>query len=284
MKKDKDIPHRLADFYTDYKFEILDTVVMAAFSLWGIFHTSIECSVLRWVLFGVIFLSAVYSKIKHYNKQTTIREKEQEIQKLKKDINDKGAKIQEYENTIETIGKDNTALFNAFLHLFSESINIENNDRITVYKVSGDKFITIGRYSPNPKYNDFNRLEIPINEGFIAKALCDGDFFVKGLINRTGKNGNKYKDDVAKRCDISHNTLDELRMKSRFYYCKAVADYTGMNRKAVIVFESTKENRFTTKEEISSLIEKEEKRIQTFVEKCRFIPEGNIEIANSKGF
>ena len=104
------------------------------------------------------------------------------------------------------------------------------------------------------------------------------------MINRTGKNGNKYKDDVAKRCDISHNTLDGLRMKSRFYYCKAVADYTGMNRKAVIVFESTKENRFDTKEEISNLIKKEEKRIQTFVEKCRFRPEGNIEIANSKGF
>ena len=168
--------------------------------------------------------------------------------------------------------------------MFSKSINIANNDRITVYKVSGNKFITIGRYSPNPSYNDFRRLEIPKNEGFIAKALSEGEILIKDLPDPKKRNGQQYKKEITNKCDISHNTLDGLRMKSRFYYCKAVADYSDRNRKAVIVFESTKENRFATKEEISSLIEKEEKRIQTFVENCRFIPESNIEEAIKKGF
>ena len=187
----KDTLHKYVDLYTDYKPDFWDVLATISLTVWGVLQ--IDNCYFKWILFLVIVVCLFISKKGVLKKQKRISKKEDEIQKLKKDIDDKGAKIQEYENTIETIGKDNTALFNAFLHLFSESINIKNNDRITVYKVSGGKFITIGRYSPNPKYNDFSRLEIPINEGFIAKALCEGDFFVKGLINIKGKNDNKYK-------------------------------------------------------------------------------------------
>ena len=74
-----------------------------------------------------------------------------------------------------------------------------------------------------------------------------------------------------------------MRMKSRFYFCKALTNPTGMERTSVIVIESTNAQRFN-RDEIAQKIKPEEDKIQAFVEKCRFSPVKDIKIAKEEGF
>ena len=118
----------------------------------------------------------------------------------------------------------------------------------------------------------------------MAKALTEEELLVDNLPEYTKpKHKKAYYDAVKERCDMEESVLDDITMKSRFYYCKALTDPTGMERKAIIVIESTKPQRFG-QQQISDLIKTEELRIQAFVEKCRFVPIVSTELAKEKGF
>ncbi len=84
-------------------------------------------------------------------------------------------------------------------------------------------------------------------------------------------------------CSISDEVIDAMRMKSRFYYCKALTDPIGQERTSVIVIESITPQRFT-RDEIAQKISPEEDKIQAFVEKCRFAPIKDIKMAKKEGF
>jgi hypothetical protein len=276
MDNNKGLSYRIADFLNDYGWEVFSTLPTIALAFWGAYYSSIQQVWLRWALFCIIASFTIVCTI-------AVCKKKGSYTKICSELNEKGLKIQELENSVERFGQENTALFNNFLYLFAKSIGLKNEDRITVYKNSQDSFVTIGRYSPNPKYQSFHRKSIPITEGFIAKALEREEVFIDSLPECSKpKQIKNYHSAVSCLCDITEDALSSLNMKSRTYYCKALTDPTGMNRKAIVVIESTKPQRFT-QQTISEQIKTEEMRIQAFVEKCRFLPV-DTSLANSKGF
>lgn len=268
--------HKIADFMSDSWPEMLNILPALLLALWGGLITQLP-EWLKWVIPAVATVIMVVSYI-------FIFKKNKSLTKCEATIEEQGRKIQAQESSLEKFGQENAALFNYVLYILSKNIGLKDTDRISVYKKSREKFVTIGRYSLNPNYSDIRRSSIPTSEGFIGKALVNGECLVVGIEEPyKKKKDSPYNEKIKSCCNITDDVLEAIRMKSRFYYCKALTDQTGMERTSVIVIESTNANRFT-REEITAKIRPEEDKIQAFVEKCRFSPVKDIEIAKKEGF
>lgn len=277
MSKRNDGFHKLADFLSDYWPELLDIIPIILWSIWGGLFWELS-SVWRWLMpfFSVTIM--IVSRVFIFRKNKSIIAFEQRVEV-------QGRKIQEQESSLEKFGQENTALFNYVLYILSKNIGLTDTDRISVFKKTKDSFQTIGRYSLNPNYCEIHRSFIPISEGFIGKALVNGECvkILPEVSKKKSKKEKHYKEWVMGNCNIANNVLESIRMKSRFYYCKALTNPTGMERTSVIVVESTNAQRFTS-DEIAEKLKPEEDKIQAFVEKCRFAPIVNMQIAKEEGF
>lgn len=267
--------HKIADFLSDYWAEMLNIVPVVLFSIWGVLYPTLKQF---WIYFYPI-ISVVIMVIC----AVAIFRKNKSITACEIKIEEQGRRIQEQEMALEKFGQENAALFNYVLYILSKNIGLEDTDRISVYKKVRESFQTIGRYSLNPDYKDVHRNTIPTSEGFIGKALINGECLISFPETYKKRKHKQYVDWVIDNCNTTEAIINACKMKSCFYYCKALTNSTGMERTSVIVIESTKPNRFT-KEEIEAKIFPEEAKIQAFVEKCRFAPIKDIQKAKEEGF
>ena len=112
-----------------------------------------------------------------------------------------------------------------------------NNDRITVYRVKDSEwFIPVGRFSDNPNFKKNGRTKYPINEGYIGKCWSNEEVIERNLPN-FNKGHARYLEQVSRRSNVNEETLKNLEMKSRSFYCRRLA-FNGEEALAVIVIES----------------------------------------------
>lgn len=110
-------------------------------------------------------------------------------------------------------------------------------ERITVYRYADSHFIPIGRYAKNIEYKKGGRDKYPYNEGFIGIAWQTGELIIENLPD-PNKQFKGYIKQVQSKCTIDEKTVEEMRMKSRSYYCLNLENLSR-DAIAVIVFEST---------------------------------------------
>jgi len=188
-----------------------------------------------------------------------------EIEKLEKDNEDKGKKIVDLEEAINSIVKDTDDLFNSYLKLLIQNLNFSHNERISVYKVVENKFVLIGRASTNPNLSKKGRNNYPTDEGFIGKGWEEGSFFIDNLPDPTHRNGQTYYNSVSRINKIPKEIVDNINMKSRTYYIHRIDGFDN-NPKAVLVFESLSNNAFE-ENDVRSVIEDVEQPLTMFIEK-----------------
>lgn len=273
---------KAANFLTYNIWEMINIISGVLYALSGVcFEFSdkqflkISVGIIGWVLLSIAFVLSVISCIKLSNKNKQIGE-------LDMAVNDSAEKIQLLEATLEKYGEDNYSLFQYVLACIFKSLSLNGADRISLYKKDKENLILMGRYSIYPDYNNVKKRVYPVSEGYIGKAMKDGSFFIDDIPEFIDGKREEYYSFVCNSCNIPKDTVRNLSMKSRTYYCKALTNSMETERTAVIVFESIEANRFT-EEQIRNVLEPEEKKLTAFIEKLRFkIPD--TDFATNKGF
>lgn len=282
MGRKDDKIHKIADFLSDHGWECLNIVPPIIYAICGILGNN-------WSILGIILFSSgiilnIVCILKLLKKSKSIISLENTIEKKDIEISEKSQKIQEQELTIEKIGEENYSLFMYMLSLIFKKLELNDKCRISIYKVVSDKFVIMGRYSSNPDLIKIYRKDYPISEGFIGNAYRSGYFFTDSLNEHRDGCKEKYYQQVMNLCNISKETLKNISMKSRTYYCKALMDPYSHIRKAILVIEGLDEKQFT-KQSIDSKLHEEEERLKYFVEKLKYVlPEINTENARKEGF
>ena len=175
-----------------------------------------------------------------------------DISELENDKEEKGLKITDLESTLTEIVFETSDLFNSYIKLIVKNLGFTHQERISVYKVYSDGFKLIGRSSINPNLMEKGRSKYPITDGFIGKGWAEGEYFINNLPDPNARNGNTYYQAVNRINPIERNVVDNMNMKSRTYSVYRINGFDS-TPKAILVFESERENAFTKENLVESL-------------------------------
>jgi hypothetical protein len=150
------------------------------------------------------------------------------INRLKRELKAECSKVEVIANNIET-------LVDGLLLKLSEKIGFAKGEpsRITIYIHRNNKFISFGRYTPDPSFGGKGRNTLPDNEGCIGQAWRSDWCFESNL---------GYKES-RKKYNITRETHVKLRMKAVFFAVKRI-DAPNKQPLAVLVVESKNANQF----------------------------------------
>jgi hypothetical protein len=141
------------------------------------------------------------------------------------------------------LGEDALAIWRFKLGSVSKAFGFESTERVSLYKHENGIFIMLGRYSEDPILDRKGRGEYPENQGCIESAYRQGKAIERSLPDPSLDSESYYKL-IENKWKIPIPVMEKCRMKSRSYAGFAVNDETRLNKVAVIMFESTKENAF----------------------------------------
>lgn len=256
-----------------------------------IFWNKLHSNTLGWILFIFIILSSVIHISKQIKNAKTIekleKDKNEEIQDLKKEKGELDIAIQKLENNLAKINSNSIDIVEIHLAYLSEKMNFTNNERITLYKFINDKFYVLGRYSGNSELKKRSRNSYK-KEGLIFKAWQGNKYFKNsGIPIPDEKNRTKFKRGYFKTLNeiatIDEETVWNMKMKSRSFYIKTLKDLNGLGQTSIIVIESKNDKAFVEKDIDDIFNLDEERRLVAFVEKIDWdFP--SINNAIEKGF
>ncbi len=240
--------------------------------LWDTIHSH----TLGWATFFIAIILNIWCGYHLFKKNKNINE-------LISEKNQLGEKVQDLENTIEGLQRNNLEIFNELLAALFYKLGLSGEDRISFYKFQENKFHIVGRYSSNPKLAGKSRNYYNSDEGFIAIAYEKGHFHLnEGIPEFVQGSKHNYYQFIRSKCNIPLDTLKGLKMKSRSFYLYAFKDSKGLVRNSIIVFESEMSGRFN-EAEIEEVLLEEKTKFLAFIERIESdLPE--LETATETGF
>lgn len=173
--------------------------------------------------------------------------------------------ISSLESGSELIYNSYSELFESFLRLLFASLELNHEDRISVYKVNKNEvelFELIGRVSDNPELEKPGRRTYPIDKGVISIGWKMGEFLVPELPEFT--NFEDYYAKVKEYADIEKEVVQKINMKSRNYFVYRLK-YNGKPN-SILVFESMIPNKLNA-ENIKTKITEIDIQLKDFVNK-----------------
>lgn len=117
--------------------------------------------------------------------------------------------------------------------------NFSDHARVSLYAhvdAQINQFILVGRFSEHPEYRKPNRQRFPADQGCIGRAWLQGGDFTLQLEANPSEAPEVYVREVSEKCGISEPEAIAVRMKSRFYYARAISH--DRIRVGVVVYES----------------------------------------------
>lgn len=212
---------------------------------WGLLH-SIFTSYPGWALI-LSFLLGIWATIQHNRNLTSLKLEasnlQNEVDKLKLSRVGMRAQLDEAEQHAEylraTFSEAQAKNAMGFLRFHCEGIeNFGDHARASLYAHVDGQFVLAGRFTEHPLYIKPNRQRFPADQGCIGKAWLDGGDFAISLGEDTAKAGEEYLRIISESCNIGESEIHAIRMKSRFYYARAVTH--DRIRIGVVVYESVK--------------------------------------------
>lgn len=185
---------------------------------------------------------------------------------------------------ISGFGSDYFDIWGKRLQVLAEELNFDARDRISVYRFNDDAFTMVGRFSVLPDLNKPGRSVYPADEGVIGAAWRSGDgkCIVTDLPDPTA-DWDEYLKRNLDQWQMPNEVVQSMNMKPRSVAAYSLMDPQGKARNAIIVFESTAADRFS-----SATLEKRinggpGKEIIHLLEILR-VREPSLEYARAKGF
>lgn len=139
--------------------------------------------------------------------------------------------------------------------------------RVSLYAHKDGEFVLAGRYTEHPEYREPNRQRIPDNQGCVGEAWRNGGECYMELPDPHTQQTNYYET-LKESCNIGRRTAGRLRMRSSFYYAKAVNSDTM--RAGVIVYESTRSN-VLIRHQLGMMASDDEEHLARIIEQARLV-------------
>jgi hypothetical protein len=284
MTENKKI-YKIAKFLDDFGLELSLLVINGlGYTFIGIlfeinkkiFSDTIHSQTLGWILFAIAIILNIILGIKLFNKKKSNNSLINQNSILSE-------KIQNLENTIDELHRNNLEIFNEQLAALFYKLDLSENERISFYKHQNNKFHIVGRYSSNPKLSESSRKYYNSNEGFISLAFQQGDFLLnQGIPEFVNGSKQAYYNYIRGKCEIPVETLKAIKTKSRSFYLYAFKDRKGLVRNSIIVFESLDSGKFNP-DVINAILMLEKGKFLSFIERIESdLPD--LKNANEKGF
>jgi hypothetical protein len=155
------------------------------------------------------------------------------------------AKVEQQDELINSFGSDYFAIWDYWLAILAGEVGLGGDDRISVYRFEGNSFTMIGRYAERPDLDRPGRSIYPSDQGIIGHAWKDGDgkACAQDLPNpETDLDG--YCAVNKENWNIPLGVTRKMNMKPRSVAAFAITKPKDKIRNGVIVFESTRGDRF----------------------------------------
>jgi hypothetical protein len=218
-------------------------------SLWASLHAK-EWTWKTWTAATVLFLLSLAGGISTWLRQRLLTSLEHENDRLR--------------HLLATSRVDYFEQFRVHLQLLAEALDLTGTDRISVYKHEKDHFVILGRFSSNLNYAERRRPLYAEEQGCISEAWKKGKSHEYCLPDPQSKL-EQYLTKVEQKWRIPRAVCADFNMKSRCLAAYRIDNRAATSRLAVIVFESTKCNRFD-KEQLEIAMEFEGRRIAHLIE------------------
>ncbi|WP_394065396.1 hypothetical protein [Alcaligenes sp. WGS1538] len=193
------------------------------------------------------FLLGIWATIAHNRHLAVLKTEtaklQNEVNRLTISRNSMRAQLDEAEEHAEylraTFSEAQAKNAMGFLRFHCEGIdNFGDHARASLYAHVDGQFVLAGRFTEHPVYMKPNRQRFPADQGCIGKAWLDGGDFTISFDEDHAQTPNEYLKIVTETCNIRESEIHTIRMKSRFYYARAVTH--DRIRIGVVVYESLK--------------------------------------------
>tara|TARA_R110000765_G_scaffold26526_10_gene64761 strand:- start:1939 stop:2781 length:843 start_codon:yes stop_codon:yes gene_type:complete len=157
-----------------------------------------------------------------------------------------------------------------------------NTERITLYihSFEHNNFVLMGRYSSNPVYKTNGRRIYPVDQGCISRAWQNGRCTL--LIESDPIENKVEYGEEQRQYGISQSEVDDLVMKSRFYFGYRIMGPDG-HEVGVVIVESTDKERFNQQQLVVVFDDECHRNLSSFSERLRrHLPDPTA--AKEKGF
>lgn len=123
--------------------------------------------------------------------------------------------------------------------LASETLKYGHTERVSVYRFKRGVFVLLGRYSDNPDFSQPGRTWYASNEGIIGRAWREARAFI-GDLPDPELEMERYLAVCSEDYKLDRSVVLGFAMKSRSYAAYALRDLRQNEKRAIIVFESTR--------------------------------------------
>ena len=184
---------------------------------------------------GLLTIAGLAGAILAYKRSGSIRTLKSDKLSLETEVND-------LQNTILTLSSSAKDAWRVRLANIHMELQLDNTFRVSIYRYSAETrtFEMIGRYAPIPKYGRTGRGIYPAEIGCIGAAWESAD--QESIVETLPEDEDAYIKENCESWGFDENTVSNLTMKSRSVYAFTIMDALGLDRAAVVVFESTKQN------------------------------------------
>lgn len=203
------------------------------------------------------------------------------ISSLEKTMNEQKEEINDNRDVIEQARQDYAELLRTKLRTLSERLELEDSERVSLYKHDGEAFVLLGRYSEDPVYSQNGRPYYSEDEGCINEAWRNGQVHIDDLPDPSS-DFNDWLEKQKIKCNVKKQDARQFTMHSRSYLGFAIRD-ASEDRRAVLMFESTHARAFDKENVRLALTDGEEKMLGRFLESMRSI-EPTPSYAREEGF
>lgn len=178
---------------------------------------------------------------------TTLRKENESLSRIKNTLNALQEELQLQKSKVSELHGE---LAKSWIMGAYKVLELNNNERVTIYYEYDEEFYLLARHSKNPKFSKIHRQKFPLNQGVISSAW-QNELCVETDCPQY-KSGDNYISYFGAKYGYSAEKLRELTMHSCRYLAKAIIDadiHIG-----VIVFESTDENFLKNDDQIERII------------------------------
>ncbi|NYD91640.1 hypothetical protein [Sphingomonas melonis] len=229
-------------------------------------------------LAAVVALSAagIIGAMLTYKRSGSIRALKSEKSELEKQVE------QSQEQLVSLVRNAREAWRHRLAHI-AQAMTLPNSFRISIYRYSAstDTFNMLGRYAAIPRYNATGRGVYTADSGCIGAAWESAD--MESFAENLPADPEEYIKENCENWGFDDETARNLTMKSRSIYAYTVMDAMGIDRIAVIVFESTDTNAANKDDLRKAVTANYRRQLLSDLESLKFI-EPSPDLASRKGF
>ena len=238
-----------------------------------------------YVIFGVIAAIYIVLFILQERRRSLLKDCEAELFTVENYADKLNEEIVQLENIINKNNRNLEKSLELFTKSIYESLELNDEDRITLFREHKGKLSILSRYSDDQIFKAITNRAYEMDEGFVGiawrKGKCSVEIDYAYSVNEEG-----YINDSLQKCEgsFSEDKIHSLTMKSQSYFLKAIRNRDETRPIGMFVCESLTPNKMMELDKkLTQVIEKNTGLIRYYFDNFIVLLESSPEKAKQYG-